>query len=381
MLDPHSQPVADVPISLHIASKEKVPVTLHPYIVSSAENRTDKNGQIIFLFQTSNGNKAYETLIKTADFKYTSKQQSMATFTLEPFDPNENEYIWIENKKQLTFTVGDRFTSHIERHTSLETFYLIVMSKGAVIHREKVASNQIDFKLTNRMVPSVRILVLAFTEKGHYVADSLLLKVESGSCFVDISVAQKRILPGSTVNFAIKGRKNDVVGFHAVDEAIYILRQSAKNSSRTIYRKSLEQSDCGCGPGGGANSVEVIRSAGFKALSPDSRNKFSDLQVCKSSSNSRRRRNVQLKLTKEEQLKYMTFCCNLGRKNYGIRMACKYRSEKVQKYYDEDCALEFLKCCNNSTTQIFQASGKFAIPFPHTPDGLITSHNSSYYHR
>src|SRR5699024_8173688 len=97
------------------------PLKLDPYIISSSDFKTDKDGQVIFLFKTSNSNRAYDVRIQTVDTRY---QQAISTFRIDPFDSKEKASIWIDNKKRLSYVVGDRFKSEINSEGNVRSMYL-----------------------------------------------------------------------------------------------------------------------------------------------------------------------------------------------------------------------------------------------------------------
>lgn len=378
------------------SSDIKNPVILHPYIVSSAypdskfgqadsTPRTDSEGRVIFNFKTSDNTRKYDVRLETKDPRYTDKQNTHAIFTIEPFSKEESTSLWIENKRELTYRVGDRFKSHITTSGMIsgERLHLLVVSKGTVLLRETLegtGNRAIDFELSNRMVPTVRLLIVGEDAKTKtLVADSLRLSVVPGpSCGVQVDMLEgtnkggrqqhssskkrKLILPGGAVTLAVKGgTSGDVVGFHAIDEAVYVLRGgAARNASATSYARTLELSDAGCGPGNGANSLEVMRTAGFKALSAHSRTGSSgEVDVCKRQV--RRKRAALPGSMLEKNL--LEYCCLLARKKTVLKNSCKTKAEIVKKYTSEACASRFMQCCKASSEdrRQFQASGMFDI--------------------
>lgn len=302
--------------------------------------------------------------LATKNANLSDHQQSYSSFIIEPFSQEEKATIWITGKHELTFNVGDRFKSSIELSNNLkkENIYLMVMSKGIVIYREKILFNLIDFQISNQMVPSVRLLVLAYSDDGELVADSLRLTINlSPSCGLDISMVgagskskSKKVLPGGNVTFSIKGsEKGDVIGFHAVDEAVYVLRKSAKNGARLTYTRSLERSDSGCGPGSAANSLEVIRTVGFKALSPHSIKRFDD-DVCQKVAR-RKKRESALGIYNET---FKQWCCWLGKQKTEPEKTCTTKYKILKNNTSEACADEYFLCCVRESKPGFQASRK-----------------------
>ena len=395
-----------MPFTVEIKSTDKKnPVTLHPYIVSStyedtaaatggpgrADPKTDAEGRVIFNFKTSDNTRSYDVRLATKDPRYSDLQQTLATFTIEPFNgTGEPASLWIENKRELTYRVGDRFQSHIATAggpLAGDTVHLLVLSKGAVLHRETLQgpnNRSIDFEISNRMVPTVRLLVLATSAedpKGILVADSLRLSVAPGArgCGVEVTMLgpqgsytiltqrRKKILPGGSVTFSVAGgRAGDVVGFHAIDEAIYVLRAGGRNASRNAYTRALEQSDAGCGPGGGATSLEVIRTAGFKALSAGAPvHGRTDDSVCRRLV--RRKRSaapssytpVSAAGATEAELEQ---CCRWAHLKSRLTLSCKKKTDIVREHTQSAaCARRFNECCLQAGNRKFQAAGEYSF--------------------
>ena len=74
------------------------------------------------------------------------------------------------------------------------------------------------------------------------------------------------------MEFSISGDPGDVVGLHAIDEAVLAHMNSDMKMGFKHFEKALKDKDIGCGPGVGRSSAHIIRNAGFVVLSTDSRN-------------------------------------------------------------------------------------------------------------
>ena len=359
-------------------SKKSLPATvrevsLHPYVLSSRNgiNQTDSRGRVVILFNVSNEKSSVGTIrvrVHLLDDDRKSSSQPDKTFTIEPFQQQQqaapsSSFVWIVDKKQLNFTSGSYFRSRIisSKDISSKNFFLLVMSKGAIIAKYRLMKPEIELKLTVRMVPSVRILLLAFTPGGHYVADSLRLDVLQGDCPITIRLSpnrpQVKVYPGSVVNFTIKGgQAGDVIGLHAIDEAVHLLRNT-RGSSLSTYLERLRQSESGCGAGGGANVTDLIQSAGFKLLtaSASSSFTFSHSKSCDRFKNFLRRRKrslsaVQMVKVKSQREAFLDECCELGRRDMKVHRTCVFRREVTLNETNQECAERAFKCCNDKNS-------------------------------
>ena len=390
-----------MPFSLKITSTEtRNPVTLEHSIVSA------ENGFVVFSFLPPDNVRSYKVQLATAVEHFDPSQQTYASFILEPFRQTGNKKssqlvdasLWIANKRGFSFQVGERFQSEVlaERLQGGDTAYLLVMSRGAVVQWEKISllqsssSKHINLLISNQMVPSVRLLLVATSEDGELLADSHRLTVSPGAnCGGSLNVQllkagqqnqrtkkRRKVYPGGNVTFQVEGgHRGDVLGFHAIDEAVYLLRRGAENASFSSYSALLERADGGCGPGGAAaNSAEVLRSAGFKVLSSSSvidEQQFGVFSCAKNRKKKARRVRKESgdgaqKTTNSSTLEeaFRLWCCHLGevkpsKQGSSEDLGCMDRAKIVERYTSRACRNEYLACCLRSTRNEFQASRKY----------------------
>lgn len=387
-----------MPFSLKITSTEtRNPVTLEHSIVSV------ENGFVVFSFLPPDNFRSYKVQLATTLEHFDPSQQTYASFILEPFRQTGikkssqlvvDASLWIANKRGFSFQVGERFQSEIlAERLQNNTAYLLVMSRGAVVQWEKISlqsnSKHINLLISNQMVPSVRLLLVATSKDGELLADSHRLTVSPGAnCGGSLNVQllkagqanqrtkkRRKVYPGGNVTFEVEGgHQGDVLGFHAIDEAVYLLRRGAENASLSSYSALLERADGGCGPGGAAaNSAEVLRSAGFKVFSSSSvidQQQFGVNSCHKKKKKARRVRKESgddaKKTTNSSTLEeaFRLWCCHLGevkpsKQGSSEDLGCMDRAKIVERYTSRACRNEYLACCLRLTRNEFQASRKY----------------------
>ena len=377
-------------------------MTLKPSIIS------DQSGLIVFSVRPEDNRRSYKVELETNVRHFFKTQQTKTSFLLKPFkqslssaaaaDKQLDASLWMANKRATTFQVGDRFQSEIfAERLQGNTAYLIAMSRGTVVEWKKIYVSadskgpEIDLLISNQMVPSVRLLLVATSEgnAGELLADSHRLTITPGSSCGRLEVQllhekkqKKKVLPGGVVKFEVKGGEGgDVVGFHAVDEGVRLLKPlNAENASRASFSRLLERADSGCGPGGAApNSDQVLRAAGFKVLSLQDQKEVEDMDdqrfeelVClkkkKVLVQQKRKREVVVddsykRKTNASTLKegFKHWCCSLGKVKLtpSSDTSCIDQAEIVKKYTSEACADEYQYCCELvNSGKDFQGSRK-----------------------
>lgn len=294
--------------------------------------------------------------IQTIDDRFPASKQTKKQFLLKPFSSEEEAFVLIANKRKLYYTSGSRFESTVVCHGNVDknSIHLIVLSKGIIMYTQKIDPERLsfDFALHNKMVPSVRILIVAFDQDGQLISDSFRILLQQNKCGVEVTLnsAKKLFEPKESVTFALRGAINDVVGFQAVDEAVYVLR-NRKGLDRNKFNRVLSKSDLGCGMGSGDSSLNIIQSSGLAAFGEKYRTTRAE---CSSNTGSNRKsRSVDIDVSAA----FLQKCCQLARLPVVEKMPCLIRKDIVAKYINEDCAQAFFKCCTQPE-RLFHASGK-----------------------
>lgn len=321
--------MANVPIEISIKSQYGYDVL--PFVVNNTEFKTDINGIVVVTFKLNETLGRLKLTITTKDPRFKIEEQAQLFHTLFPFDKHEENFVIISNKKQIFFEAGDRFQSSIAYSGHINQFLVIISSKGSILSNEISNLNEINFLITNKMTPSVRILVLGIVENAPVVADSLHIYVKQKDCSVKIDMDNKIYRPGSSIFFQLNGKPNDVIAFSAIDQSLNILK------NRKIYEKfeqNLKNSDLGKDDGNGMNSLDIIHNNGFKILD------INRAQIRRSIT----KRNTYINECKKYENHY---CCQLAMLKSASKKSCEERKSVVEFYSrkETNCAYIYFVCC------------------------------------
>uniref|UniRef100_A0A3B5MI93 Anaphylatoxin-like domain-containing protein n=1 Tax=Xiphophorus couchianus TaxID=32473 RepID=A0A3B5MI93_9TELE len=142
-----------------------------------------------------------------------------------------------------------------------------VLSKGKVVffNSQNFASSvdnrqNLNFLVTASMVPSIRLLVYYVLDgegTTELVADSVWMEVKD-KCVNGLQVLQL-YKPKENIKLDIRTNQGSMVALSAVDSA----RRSDRMYGGPQVLRHFEQSDLGCGGGGGKDNADVFRLAGL----------------------------------------------------------------------------------------------------------------------
>ncbi|MGH0153906.1 UNVERIFIED_CONTAM: hypothetical protein FKN15_061885 [Acipenser sinensis] len=255
-------------------------------------------------------------------------------------------------------TEGLRFTS-VQDGTALFVINIpsaatkiefTVISKGKIVKFDSISrigdsnSQNLNFRVTGDMVPSARLLVYyIITGEGmaDLVADSVWLDVVE-KCVnnqqVKLSSTESEYQPGSRMSLKVQAEQNSYVALSAADSALHGIRSKSKDSmakasprpgasaSRALRHvmRVLEQSDQGCGGGGGFNNEDVFRLAGLTFMT-NANAKAQDPKVSSYNHPQAKR------------------CCMDGARSYPIGESCHNRAMRIKA--GMQCKNVFQECC------------------------------------
>ncbi|MGH0182835.1 UNVERIFIED_CONTAM: hypothetical protein FKN15_010603 [Acipenser sinensis] len=256
-------------------------------------------------------------------------------------------------------------------------YYLRVISKGKIVKFDSISrigdsnSQNLNFRVTGDMVPSARLLVYyIITGEGmaDLVADSVWLDVVE-KCVnnqqVKLSSTESEHQPGNRMSLKVQAEQNSYVALSAADSALHGIRSKSKDSmakasprpgasaSRAlrhvlqqpsnamiacryesfqmitqhlslIVMRVLEQSDQGCGGGGGFNNEDVFRLAGLTFMT-NANAKARDPKVSSYNHPQAKR------------------CCMDGARSYPIGESCHNRAMRIKA--GMQCKNVFQECC------------------------------------
>ncbi|KPM05766.1 complement component 5-like protein [Sarcoptes scabiei] len=263
--DVDDKPVENVPLDVEITSKSEIDIK--PYQVNGNDDifRTDEHGLVILTFRIDTVLEDLKMKIKTIDPNYSDSEQTSKETSLNYFD--EKDLILISNQRKIFYTADELFFSSIVTYGDIsdENLFYILISKGHILEMSKIVDKQINFYITNRMAPYVRILVLGLTGNQTLVADSFRIQVVQKQCGVDVEIKDKILPPGANLLLKLRGQLNDIVALNAVDQSVSALTgKQSSMVSKQKFLQYLERNDFGLDRIGGKNSLEIIKNAGFQ---------------------------------------------------------------------------------------------------------------------
>ncbi|KAL8174391.1 UNVERIFIED_CONTAM: hypothetical protein K2H54_043701 [Gekko kuhli] len=199
---------------------------------SGRSQNTQRDGTALFVVNVPPGSKQLEFQVITADARLPRDSQASKSYVAKSYVSPSGSYLyidWASNYKVLR--VGDNLNINIHPLSryidEIHHYSYLILSKGKIVSygtQDKIEGSvyqSLTFQLTYEMVPSARLLVYYIvTGEGtaELVADSVWLNVE----------------------------------------------QKCGNSIEALLQ--LENSDLGCGAGGGQNNADVFRMAGLTFL-------------------------------------------------------------------------------------------------------------------
>uniref|UniRef100_A0A3Q4I626 Complement C5-like n=1 Tax=Neolamprologus brichardi TaxID=32507 RepID=A0A3Q4I626_NEOBR len=216
---------------------------------------------------------------QTDDSTLPAASQSSLTLTAVAYYSPNQRYLYIDAPlmgpglqvgRPARLSVYSATPSYIP----ITTISYLVISKGKVVDfgSQKFLSNaankqSLSFQVTPAMVPSIRLLVyyILFGEGTfELVADSVWLAVED-RCISGLQVQHhttQYYKPKEQLQLDVRANQDGLVALSAVDAAIFTLRPNYRDPVSMVLRH-IEQSDLGCGGGGGKDSADVFRLAGL----------------------------------------------------------------------------------------------------------------------
>ncbi|XP_058633230.1 complement C5 isoform X1 [Onychostoma macrolepis] len=312
--------------------------------------------------------------VKQAEFTFKTEDPSWSQAPLklktESYKSVNHRYLYIDLPESSAFEVGQYIYVNVffdfRDYLSLKTFSYQILSRGKVVQFDTVKwggekNQNLNFKITPDMVPSARLVVyyvLYGEEKAELVADSTWIDVKAkcvNNLNVDISVPISEYVykPKDKLELRVstKSRDESLVAFSAVDTALYNLKSNDKDPLKKVLQH-VEQSDLGCGRGGGKNNADVFDRVGLMFITNANAKTSSAGGAC--SDLVRPKRSVDLAQKFEQKAKsYGVFhgCCKSGTASSPMLETCRQRSERLSYPAGFDlrrkrlCKRAFLECC------------------------------------
>ncbi|NWV93529.1 OVOS protein, partial [Machaerirhynchus nigripectus] len=217
---------------------------------------TDKNGTVAFSIDTSSFfEPTFKLTVKQApeecaDFTWGIDNEPKASFLVRRFYSRTNSFLKIEPVTE-ELSCGQQRTINVHYVLNREgysnathtNFYYVVMTRGKItlsgqkqvsISGASRGTFSITLTVTEKIVPSARLLVYTVHPRGEIVADSA--RIHSHVCFknkVQLNFSEKQGLPGSKVGLHLEAAANSYCALRAIQS---ILLQSGQEfSAESVY--------------------------------------------------------------------------------------------------------------------------------------------------
>ncbi|CAM1300318.1 c3 (predicted), partial [Pycnogonum litorale] len=347
--------------------------------IPNNKRRTDKQGHVQVKLSVPNTSKLTINAV-TQDNGLQKDQQGIGKFVMTPYNPGKQAYLGI---KPLPASVklqrGQQFdgTVIIQPWKEINRVVFRVIGRGKVLAAGKTATKKgkntlegtFTFKVTDEMIPSVRVVVLA-NYQNHLIADSLWMDVED-TCQHDtdttITPNIPLLQPGRTGKVAVHAEKQSTVGIMAVDKAVYVLRNEGQLTSEKVY-DTMEGYDVGCGAGGGRDSSNLLEKVGMIVLTSSTATKNEKRDYLRCNDLSRPKRQLEEQSSKWDSDPFIKACCEMGQKPSTFLATCEVRAGVLKVMLAEKypskllCADAFLECCN-AYTSVARSAGVEQLDF------------------
>uniref|UniRef100_A0A4W5LEG8 Complement C5 n=1 Tax=Hucho hucho TaxID=62062 RepID=A0A4W5LEG8_9TELE len=377
-------PVAWVPVSLvnsFTKNKRGVDEKLQcPTLTENNSKRTKDDGIALFICNLHSEAESARFIFKTADERLPSGNQAEYTLEAKAYSSPNERYLYIDlpsdySGLQVGQHVSIQIYFHARSYLQIETFSYQIISRGKIV---KFASEKrlqgtgyqaIHFTVTSDMVPSIRLLVyyiLHGEKTPELVADSVWIDVKDkcvNGLKTELSFRKKDYKPKDELVFEVKTGQDSLVALSAIDTAVYSLRSPLQDPVTRVLRH-IEQSDQGCGGGGGKDSADVFRLTGLTFMTnANAQASQSEDDTCTASVRPKRALSYGQQKEKAKQYGRHILCCWQGLHQIPTLETCAHRANslKVQRSSDANkCRAVFTECCDYSL-ELLQTSSDHVL--------------------
>ncbi|CAK6980544.1 complement C5 [Scomber scombrus] len=325
----------------------------------SAYSQSD--GLAVFICNTPS--EAVKAVLKFETDDSSLPAASQASLTLEALaynSPNQR-YLYIDPPMpgrglQVGHYASIKVYSATPTYIPVTTFSFLVLSKGKVVDFGSIkfvstADNKqmLRFQVTSAMVPSIRVLVyyILYGEgTSELVADSIWLDVRDkcvSGLQTEVSFPARDYRPKQNLRLDITANQEGLVALSAVDSTLYTMRPNYQDPVTKVLRH-IEQSDQGCGGGGGKDSADVFRLAGLTFSTNANAHPSASNEACTAAVRPKRALTDEEKMKKAKSYGPRKTCCEHGMKYIPKSVTCHQFSKQVFKKHPP-CQQVFRECC------------------------------------
>ncbi|XP_028313986.1 complement C5 [Gouania willdenowi] len=301
-----------------------------------------------------------ELTFQTADPALPALSQARLSLSAQAYHSPNQRYLYIDAPGGSTLTVGNfaniKVYSATPQFITIRSISYMVVSRGRVLTfgTQAISANEgnrhtLSFRLTGAMFPSVRLLVyyLLFSEgTSELVADSVWLDVRD-TCVnglkTELSVEGRSYKPAEKLTLNIRTNQDGLVALSAVDTALLHLRSNYRDPVAMVVRH-IEQSDLGCGGGGGKDGADVFRLAGLTFMTNANAQAASSTQACTALVRPKRAPNEEARNARAASYGRAKVCCEVGMRFVPKTVSCQQFAQQAYRKKPL-CQRAFRECC------------------------------------
>ncbi|XP_041856086.1 complement C5 isoform X2 [Melanotaenia boesemani] len=357
-----NKPVSEIPVRL---VEEEVITDSHEvkHMTCQESTATGSSGLSYFICNPLKNAATVKLKFETAEDSLPRQSQASLELKAEAYHSPNRRYLYINTPMFGRGLVVDQY-SNIQVYTSapsflqIKTISYLVISKGKVVHHDSqpfVASidnvQNLNFLVTNSMVPSIRLLVYYILHgegTSELVADSVWLDVKA-KCINGLNVELNTkshsafYKPREELHMNINVNRDGVVALSAVDAALFSLRPNYRDPVSMVLRH-IEQSDMGCGGGGGKNNSDVFRLAGLTFMTNANADPVSSSEPCTAVVRAKRAVTEEQKREMADSYGKRKPCCEQGMRYIPKSVTCEqFANQAFRK--SAPCREAFRECC------------------------------------
>ncbi|XP_040898542.1 complement C5 [Toxotes jaculatrix] len=325
----------------------------------SANSQSD--GIAVFICNTPSGAVRAELKFETADPVLPEASQARLSLEAVAYHSPNQRYLYIDpplpgRGLEVGQYANIKVYSATPPSVAMRALSYLVLSKGKVVNfgsQKSVPSadnkQTLSFQVTSDMVPSIRLLVyyILYGEgTSELVADSVWLDVIAkcvNGLQTDLSLRMWDYKPKEKLRLAIRTNQEGLVALSAVDSALFTLRPNYRDPVTTVLRH-IEQSDQGCGGGGGKDSADVFLLAGLTFFTNANAYPSTSDAACTAAVRPKRALTEEEKAKKAQSYGPVKTCCEEGMKYIPKSVTClQFAEQRFSKY--PRCRHAFRACC------------------------------------
>ncbi|XP_041643759.1 complement C5 isoform X2 [Cheilinus undulatus] len=326
----------------------------------SAHSHSD--GLAVFICNTPSGANRAVLRFETADPSLPAASQASLTLEAAAYHSPNSRYLYIDpplpgRGLEVGQFANIKVYSAAPSYIPLRALSYLALSKGKVVTfgtKEVVSSRDnkqtLSFQVTSSMVPSIRLLVyyILFGEgTSELVADSVWLDVKSkcvNGLQTDLSFRRRDHKPKGQLQLEIETNQDGLVALSALDSALFTLRPNFRDPVSMVLRH-IEESDQGCGGGGGIDSADVFRLAGLTFITNANARPSSNNAACTAAVRPKRALTDEEKIEKAQSFGPLKACCEHGMRYIPKSLTCQQFAEQTIRKHLR-CRQVFKSCCD-----------------------------------